>query len=118
MYALQVESLLEDVNVYGSYLVLTLFIAWGEWLSEQGWWARAVAGLTILFTVVMIPLTGSRITIIAATAGTGIAWTTLARSVKERWVRGGVLAVLGSGILLFSLASGYGRVDRTFQAHP
>src|SRR5574337_381780 len=114
----QVGSLLEDVNAYGSYLVLTLFVAGGEWLTEKGWWARAVAGLVVLLTVLMIPLAGSRIAMIAATAGAGIAWTTLARSVKGRWVRGGVLAALGGGILLFSLAGGYGLIDRAFQTHP
>jgi hypothetical protein len=25
----------DDVNSYGSYLVLTLFIAWGEWLLRR-----------------------------------------------------------------------------------
>lgn len=114
----QVGSLLEDVNAYGSYLVLTLFIAWGEWLTEKGWWARAVAGLVILLTILMIPLAGSRIAMIAAMAGAGIAWITLAKSVKWGWLRGGVLAALGGGILLFSLAGGYGLIDRAFQAHP
>lgn len=114
----QIGSLLEDVNAYGSYLVLILFIAWGEWLSEKKWWARAMAGLVVLLTVLMIPLAGSRIAMIAATVGAGIAWTTLARSVKGRWVRRGVLATLGGGILLFSIAGGHGLIDRVIQAHP
>lgn len=111
----QFASLIEDVNSYGSYLVLTLFIAWGELLAEGKPWARVLSGLTLLLTVWMIPLAGSRIAIIAAIAGTGAAWTTLAGSMKGRWIRASVLATFVSGILLFDSVGGYALVEKGFQ---
>lgn len=102
----RIESVFDDANSYGSYLVLTLFIAWGEFLVEKELWARAMAVLTLLFTVWMIPLAGSRIAIIAAAAGVGIAWTTLARSRRARWIRGYFLVALVSVMLVFPLLGG------------
>lgn len=113
LYA-QTALLLEDVNSYGSYLVLTLFIAWGELLAERKPWARVLSGLTLLLTVWMIPLAGSRIAIIAATAGAGIAWTILAGSIRGCWIRASVLAAFVAGILLFTFVGGYALVEKTF----
>lgn len=115
----QVESVLDDVNSYGAYLVLTLFIAWREYLSEKELWARAMAGLTLLLMVWMIPLTGSRIAIIAATVGAGMAWMILARPGRERWIKGCVLAAIASAILLFPFVVGSRAVIKeAFQKHP
>lgn len=113
----QVESLFEDGGTYGSYLVITLFIAWGEWLVEKEPWARVLAGLTLFLTVWMIPLTDSRIAIIAAMAGAGIAYTVLTRSMKVRWIRW-IPAAFASGILLFPFWGGRAVIQRVFQASP
>lgn len=113
----RVESVFDDVNSYGSYLVLTLFIAWGELLAEKELWARAMAMLTLLLTVWMIPLAGSRIAIIAAAAGVGIVWATLARSGRARWIRGCVLVALTGGILVFSLVGGKKVIDEMLPNH-
>lgn len=117
-YYPRVESVLDDVNSYGSYLVLTLFIAWGEYLAEKKWWARVMAALTLLLTVWMIPLSGSRFAVIAAVAGAGIAWMTLARSGRARWIRGCVLVTLASGILVFLLLGGRKVIEETPRNHP
>lgn len=109
----QFASLLDDVNSYGSYLALTLFIAWGEWLTEREPWARVLSGLTLLLTAWMIPIAGSRIAIIAASAGAGIALTILSRSMRGRWIRGSVLATLVSGLLLYYFMGGYALVQKT-----
>lgn len=100
------ESVLDDPNSYASYLVLTLFIAWGTFLTESEPWARKLALLTLSITACMLPVAGSRIAIIAAAISGGIAWTILARSGRSRWTRGTLLAGLASGILLFSLLGG------------
>lgn len=117
MYA-RIESVLDEVNSYGAYLVLTLFMAWAAYVSEKKLWARAMAGLTLVLTVWMIPLSGSRIVVIAAAAGAGIAWTTLARSRRARWIRGCVLAALASGILVFPLLGGRTVIEETLRNHP
>jgi len=116
---LPLESMLDDANSYGSYLVLTLFVAWGEYLAEKELWARAMAGLTLLLTVWMIPLSGSRIAIIAATVGAGMTWMILARPGRERWIKGCVLAAIASAILLFPFIVGSRAVIKeAFQKHP
>lgn len=117
-YYPRVDSVLDDVNSYGSYLVLTLFIAWGEYLAEKKWWARVMAALTLLLTVWMIPLSSSRFAVIAAVAGAGIAWMTLARSGRARWIRGCILVALASGILVFLLLGGRKVIEETPQNHP
>jgi hypothetical protein len=115
----QVESMLDDANSYGAYLVLTLFVAWGEYLAEKELWARAMAGLTLILTVWMIPLSGSRIAIIAATVGAGMTWMILARPGRERWIKGCVLAAIASAILLFPFVVGSRAVIKeASQKHP
>jgi hypothetical protein len=114
----RVQSVLADWNSYASYLVLTLFIAWGEWLTEKERWARVMAGLTLLFTVWMIPLAGSRIAIIAAAAGTGVACAFLAKSRRGCWIRWGFLVAVASGILLFPFVGGRGVLEGVSRNHP
>jgi len=102
----QVESVLGDVNSYGSYLVLTLFVAWAEYLTERVRWVRTLAAVALVITLCMVPLAGSRIAIIAASACAGVAWTILSRSTRQRLIRGTVLAALASAILLSSFLAG------------
>jgi len=112
------ESVLDDTNSYGSYLVLTLFVAWAEWLTETVPWARALSVLTLVVTLWMLPLAGSRIAIIAATACAGIAWTILAKSAKARWIRGSVLAAFACLILLFPLLGGRKVIEKGVHNFP
>jgi O-antigen ligase len=70
-------SLLEDKNSYGSYLVLTLFLAWALWRSCRSPLMRAFAGLSLAMSIWMLLLSGSKIAIVAALAGSmvmGGAW--------------------------------------------
>lgn len=113
-----IESVFDDTNAYGSYLVVTLFIAWGGWLTERVPWARALSALTLVITLWMFPLAGSRIAIIAATACAAIAWTTLARSARTRWIRGSALAAISCLILVFALVRGKEVIQGAFHAFP
>jgi O-antigen ligase len=96
-----IESVLDDTNSYGSYLVLTLFVAWAACRTEKSPWTRSLALITVVTTTWMLLLAGSRIAIIAATACAGIAWTILAKSARGKWIRGSVLAAL-TGLILLS----------------
>jgi O-antigen ligase len=113
-----IVSVLDDSNSYASYLVLTLSVAWGEWLTERAPWARALSALTLVITLWMFPLAGSRIAIIAATVCAGIAWTTLPRSARARWIRGSVLAAIACLILLFPLLGGREIMEKGVQGFP
>jgi hypothetical protein len=62
----RVESLLDDVNSYGSYLVLTIFVAWSVFVSERSRTVRGIAVGILAVTVWMLFLSGSRIAILAA----------------------------------------------------
>ncbi|MCZ6832736.1 MAG: O-antigen ligase family protein [Acidobacteria bacterium] len=109
------SSLLEDKNSYGSYLVLTLFMAWAMLVSSRNRWARRLAGAALLMTVWMLLLSGSKIALIVAVTGTAI--------IGSGWLRRGHLllragTVLGGlllAILLFwgSLFIGSGRIAVT-----
>ncbi len=101
-----IESVLDDPNSYASYLVLTLFISWGAFLTEAMSWPRRLALLTLIVTAWMLAVSGSRIAIIAATTCTGIAWSILAASARTRWRRSALLAGLACGVLLFSFLGG------------
>ena len=62
----RIESLFDDVNSYGSYLILTLAVAGAIFIGERHRLLKGVALLTLLLTAVMIFLTGSRVTLIAS----------------------------------------------------
>jgi DNA-binding NarL/FixJ family response regulator len=101
-----IESVLDDPNSYASYLVLTLFIAWGATRSEQARGGRCLAWAVLAVTALMLPVSGSRIAIIAATLCGGIAWTMLAPSRRARWLRVAALTGLAGAILALSLIEG------------
>lgn len=114
----RIESVLDDINSYGAYLVLTLFMAWGEYLAEKVLWVRVMAVLTLLLTIWMLPLAGSRTALIGVATGVGIAWTTLARSRSARWIRGCVLVAVASAILVFPLLGGKKVIEEMLRNHP
>lgn len=109
------SSLLEDKNSYGSYLVLTLFIAWGLLVSSRNPWTRRLAGAALLMTLWMLLLSGSKMALIVAVAGVAITgFDGLFRGHRLR----GAGAVLGGLLLVMllagaSLAMGSGRIAVT-----
>ena len=64
----RVESLLDDVNSYGSYLVLSLFMAIVVLADERRRDARILAGLALVATTWMLFLSASRVALFAAFA--------------------------------------------------
>jgi O-antigen ligase len=60
----RMESLFEDVNSYGSYLILTLAVAGAIFIGERHRLLKGMAILTLLLTAVMIFLTGSRVALV------------------------------------------------------
>jgi hypothetical protein len=80
----RVPSALDDVNSYGSYLVLSLFMAIVVLADDRRRAARVLAGLSVPATVWMLILAGSRIALMAAIgAATAVAMLALPR---RRWV--------------------------------
>jgi hypothetical protein len=95
----RVESLLDDVNSYASYLILTLFVAWATLLGDRGRRARWLAGAALLAAPAMMLLSGSRAAILASMLGSvAMVFTT----VKRRTVA--VVAALGLAVVFLVAA--------------
>jgi O-Antigen ligase len=76
----RVESLLDDVNSYGSYLVLSLFLAIVVRADDRRRGVRVLAGLSIVSTLWMLILSASRMALLATlAAGATIALLNLSR---------------------------------------
>ena len=88
----RVASALDDVNSYGSYLVLSLFMAVTVLADDRRWGARLLASLSIAATTWMLILAGSRIAFLAALGG-GIAMAILAVP-RRRWIVAAAAVVL------------------------
>lgn len=65
----RVGSVFEDVNSYGSYLVLTLFVAVAIWLSARSRLGKVLASAALIVTAWMLLLAGSRSAFVAALLG-------------------------------------------------
>ena len=109
------SSLLEDKNSYGSYLVLTLFLAWAMLVSSHNRWARRLAGAALLMTIWMLLISGSKMALMVAVTGaaiTGSGWLFHGHHLQRA---GAVLSGLLLVILLAwgSLFMGSGRVAVT-----
>ncbi len=94
--AIRIESLLDDVNSYGSYLVLTLFAAWASLHAEPRRPAQWLARLALVGALAMLLLSASRAAILAAALGGVVALSSLATLRR--------LAVLAVGGLVLLLA--------------
>jgi O-antigen ligase len=101
-------SLFEDKNSYGSYLVLTLFLAAALWGFNRDRWLRLLALVGFLLAIWMLLLSGSKAALAAvAAAALYVALDSLARQSGRRALRllpalllAGVLAAWGSQVLL------------------
>ncbi len=111
------SSLLEDKNSYGSYLVLTLFMAWAMLASSSNRWARRLAGTSLLMTIWMLLLSGSKIALVASVIGTAILGSGWLRHGQRLQRTGMVLGGLLLAILLAwgSLFMGTGRIAVTLR---
>jgi O-antigen ligase len=109
------SSLLEDKNSYGSYLVLTLFMAWALLVASRNPSTRRLAGAALCMTVWMLLLSGSKMALLAAVAGTAVMGSGWLRRGHRLLRAGTVLGGLLLAILLAwaSLSLGPGRIDVT-----
>ncbi len=93
----RVESLLDDANSYGSYLVLSFFMAIVVLADERRRGARILAGLALAATTWMLFLSASRIALFAVFAA-GVAVVLLAVP-PRRWLAGVALLLLVLGVV-------------------
>ncbi|HXJ83806.1 MAG TPA: O-antigen ligase family protein, partial [Candidatus Methylomirabilis sp.] len=93
----RVESLLDDLNSYGSYLVLTFFSAWAVLRAEEVRWKGLLAAVALVASAWMLLLSGSRIAILAALAAAGAIWLVrIRRRTRSIAAVALVVAIVGS----------------------
>ncbi|MFQ5768414.1 MAG: O-antigen ligase family protein, partial [Acidobacteriota bacterium] len=97
-----VTSLMEDRNVLGSYLVLTMFLA-ASMIRHQRVLVRRIAGAATLLLAGLLFLSGSKIALLAALGGAAVAALPLMRRRPRAAVLIGLLGV-GAALGLFLAA--------------